>query len=128
MQLEGIGLAFIEWNGYKFDENGNIYNKDGSLKRLKINSKGYLFSNFYYKGRSHCHLAHTVIWKAYFGYVYKGYEIDHVNNNRQDNRLVNLQLLTKSQNNKKAYDSGNRNFIFGETNPNSLKRKQNGKR
>lgn len=112
-----------EWNGYTICEDGTIFNKDGSVKRLNLNPKGYLTSNWYYNGKLNCHLAHTVIWRAFFGNIPDGYEVDHINNNRSDNRLDNLQLLTKSQNNQKAYDSGNRMFLFGDTNPNSLKRK-----
>lgn len=114
----------IDWNGYKVDKEGNIYNKNGSLKKLSLNPKGYLFSNFYYNSKLNCHLAHTVIWRAWNGEIPKGYEVDHEDNDRLNNKLSNLQLLTKSQNNQKAYDSGNRNFLFGQTNPNSLTRKK----
>jgi hypothetical protein len=120
-------MTFIDWNGYTVHKDGSINNKDSSIKSFKENSKGYLFTNFYYNKKSNCHLVHTVVWMAFMGHVPIGYEVDHVNNNRKDNRLSNLQLLSKSENNKKAYDSGNRSFIFGDTNPNSLKRKkQNG--
>jgi hypothetical protein len=116
-------VGYTDWNGYLVSTNGKILNKNGTDKSYKINSKGYLFTNFYYKGRAHCHLIHTVVWMAFKGSIPKGYEVDHINNNRKDCNLNNLQLLTKSQNNQKSYDSGNRNFLFGQTNPNSLTRK-----
>lgn len=128
--MEKIGMQSIDrswaskWNGYTALSSGSILNKDFSLKRLKTNRKGYLFTNFYYEGSSHCHLAHTVVWMAFNGPIPDGYEVDHINNDRKDNRLDNLQLLTKSENNTKAYNSGNRNFLFGQTNPNSLTRKK----
>lgn len=111
------------WNGYIVHDDGTVRNKDGSLKKFKTNRKGYLFTNFYYDGRSHTHVIQRVIWQAFVGYVPEGYEIDHIDNDRTNNRLSNLQLLTKSQNNQKSYDSGNRKFLFGQTNPNSLTRK-----
>lgn len=113
------------FEGYGCDEEGNIYNKNGSLKRLKVSPKGYLFTNFYYGGRLRTHQAHWVIARAWLGEPKEGYEVDHINNVRDDNRVANLQYLSKSQNNQKAYDSGNRMFIFGDTNPNSLVRKGN---
>lgn len=116
-----------QWNGYTVCDDGTIYNKDGSLKKFKTNRKGYLFTNFYYNGKLNTHVIQRVIWQAFVGYVPDGYEIDHIDNNRQNNSMSNLQLLTKSQNNQKSYDSGNRNFLFGQTNPNSLTRKINGR-
>ncbi len=112
----------LEWNGYFIDEEGVIYNKDGSKKSLKTNKKGYLFTNFCYDGKQHCHLAHTVVANAYLGTKPEGYEVDHINNIRSDNRVCNLQYLSKSDNNRKSYISGNRD-IAGDKNPNSLFRK-----
>jgi len=113
----------INWNGYFVDNNGVIYNKDGSIKSLKVNTKGYYFTNFYYGGKSHTHSAHRVVAEAIHGECPDGYEVDHVDNNRQNNHPDNLRYLTKSQNNQKAYDSGNRKFLFGQSNPNSISRK-----
>ena len=110
------------WNGYLVDVDGNIYNKDGTLKRLKTNRKGYLFTNFYVGNRLLCKLAHSVVAEAFLGAAPAGYEVDHINNIRNDNRVSNLQYLTKSDNNRKSYSSGNRD-ILGDKNPNSLFRK-----
>lgn len=110
------------WNGYLIDLDGTIYNKNGTKKSLKTNVKGYLFSNFYVDGKLICKLAHTIVAEAYLGKKPLGFETDHINNIRNDNRVCNLQYLSKSDNNKKSYDSGNRN-ISGDNNPNSLFRK-----
>ena len=120
----GIGTRHTNWHGYIVYEDGIILNKDGSIKKLNINAKGYPTSNWYYDGRLHCHLAHTVMWMAFNGFIPRGYEVDHIDNDRSNYSYSNLQLLTKSQNNQKAYDSGNRMFLFGQTNPNSLTRKK----
>ena len=54
---------------------------------------------------------------CFVGYIPEGYEVDHINDIRDDNRLENFQLLTKSENNKKSYTSGNRN-VSGQRNAN----------
>lgn len=110
------------WNGYLVAEDGSILNKDGSLKSAKVSEKGYLFSNFYVNGKSICKQFHTIVAEAYLGVRPIGYEVDHINNIRSDNRACNLQYLSKSENNRKSYLSGNRD-ISGDKNPNSLYRK-----
>lgn len=107
-----------EWNGYVVQEDGTIFNKDGSVKALKENYKGYLFSNFYYDGYSKTKLAHQIVAEAYFGECPEGYEIDHIDNNRRNNSVHNLRYVTKSENNQKSYDSGNRD-VSGERNANA---------
>lgn len=118
-------MRSTDWNDYTVFENGVILNKDGSVKKFKINKKGYAFTNFYYNGSLNCHLWHTVVGRAFLGKLDKGFEFDHIDNDRLNNRLDNLQILSKSENNRKSYTSGNRD-ISGDKNPNSKKRKQNG--
>jgi hypothetical protein len=43
--------------------------------------------------------AHRVIWEMFNGAIPQGKEIDHINGSRSDNRLCNLRLATRSQNN-----------------------------
>ena len=47
---------------------------------------------------------HRLVWEWHNGPIPEGLEIDHINNNREDNRIENLQLLTKAENNLKARD------------------------
>lgn len=43
-------------------------------------------------------MLHRAMWEHVNGAIPSGQEIDHVNGNRQDNRLVNLRLVTRKQN------------------------------
>lgn len=49
---------------------------------------------------------HRIIWISVNGVVPDGYCIDHINNDKQDNRLSNLQLLTPTENSHKAKEDG----------------------
>lgn len=49
---------------------------------------------------------HRIIWISQHGIIPEGYCIDHINNNRQDNRISNLQLLTLKENSTKAAEDG----------------------
>lgn len=49
---------------------------------------------------------HRIIWISQNGVVPDGYCIDHINNNKHDNRIANLQLLTPKENSSKAKEDG----------------------
>jgi hypothetical protein len=44
--------------------------------------------------------AHRLIWEKVNGPVPRGLDIDHINGVRTDNRIENLRLVTRSQNNQ----------------------------
>lgn len=49
---------------------------------------------------------HRIVWIAANGLIPEGYVIDHINNNKLDNRIENLQLLTPGENSTKASQDG----------------------
>ncbi len=42
--------------------------------------------------------SHRHIWRQLKGEIPDGYEIDHINGNKHDNRIENLQCITKADN------------------------------
>ena len=54
---------------------------------------------------------HRFVWECFNGVIPEGKVIDHINDVRHDNRLCNLQLLTPSENNKKAATNIDYTFI-----------------
>ena len=43
-------------------------------------------------------LVHILVWETYVGEKPTGYELDHINTDRYDNRLENLRCVTHSEN------------------------------
>jgi hypothetical protein len=112
------GLKEIEgFEGYYAHPDGNVYsdkisnrwNHKGELHLLKPskNKSGYLYYGLFYdagsKKKRAWPRAHKLIYETFIGKIPEGLEVDHKDDNRHNNSVDNLQLLTHSQNMKKAY-------------------------
>ena len=75
--------------------------------KLSPDSKGYLKFNFYNEGKSKTIRYHQIIVKVFIdsNYDTKTQEIDHINHIRDDNRIENLKVVSRRENemNKTAY-------------------------
>lgn len=49
---------------------------------------------------------HRIVWISQHGVIPDGYCIDHINSDKKDNRISNLQLLTPQENSSKAAQDG----------------------
>ena len=82
---------------YASDENGNIIHIINKVptKGAK-NHNGYMHCGV----RKHAqpsyktYQVHQFLWECFNGVIPEGKVIDHINNNREDNCLCNLQLVT----------------------------------
>ena len=93
----------------KFNSKYNVWvSKDGLVYCLKHGKlvlrtnnvqRGYVY-NQTSKGQR---LQHRIVWETFNGDIPDEYEVDHINDVRDDNRLCNLQLLTRLDNMRKAH-------------------------
>ena len=97
---------------YASDKDGNVINIIKEVPHL-----GHKSSSVYlqcsvrkYSGKYKVYYVHRFVWECYNGNIPEGKVIDHINNNKEDNRLCNLQLLTQQQNCKKS--AINRDYTF----------------
>jgi hypothetical protein len=108
----------VDFPDYWAHPNGTIYttkvspryNPNGELRLLKpsYNKSGYLYLGVWVEGpnnrsKRYWPRAHRIIYQTLVGDIPDGYEIDHIDNNRQNNSIDNLRIVTRSQNMKKAY-------------------------
>jgi hypothetical protein len=71
---------------------------------------GYLHINIRYNGKSKTYSHHRFVYECVNGLIPKDKEIDHIDNNRTNNKISNLQLVTHQENLKKS--AKNRDYTF----------------
>lgn len=91
---------------YEFNFDGISFNENET--RGMINNgehkNGWLSHNYINQcikcndGKWHIVGEHILKWVFFNGEIPEGYEIDHINGNKQDNRLKNLRCVTHYQN------------------------------
>ena len=98
--------------GYLVSNMGNVYSskhRNGLFKlqtrissrghyRVKLKSKEAGFSN----GGKFFSI-HRLVWETFMGEIPNGMVIDHINGNKGDNYLTNLQCISNSDNTSRAY-------------------------
>ena len=70
---------------------------DGEIATKEMSNQ-YL----YIKADGRSHSASRLAWELIYGEIPTGLEIDHINRIRDDNRIINLRLLTRKENLKRA--------------------------
>lgn len=83
---------------------GNLHWKVSRGNGVKI---GDIAGHFHYTGyiklmcKGERHQAHRIVWLMAYG-CFPSSALDHINHNRSDNRLCNLRMATRTQNNRNA--------------------------
>ena len=73
------------------------YNKVRVLKQGKIKD-GYYMVNLYRNNVKKNSLVHRLVWLAFNGAIPEGLQINHRDEDKANNALLNLELVTPSQN------------------------------
>lgn len=68
-----------------------------------LGSLGYHRFAFRLEGKSYVAYAHRMVWVLKHGGIPKGFEINHKDGNKSNNKLSNLELVTHSQNHLHSY-------------------------
>lgn len=76
------------------------YRHTGKEKILILGKdrNGYLRIGLWKDGKAKRFLVHRLVWEAFNGPIPEGYDCNHINEDKTDNRLENLNLMTRKEN------------------------------
>jgi hypothetical protein len=101
-------------HGYRVDPAlGIVYGRRGRIIRGSLDRVGYVQFVHVTKGERVWPLAHRLIWEAVHGPVPDGFELNHRNGRKTDNRIENLEVVTRGDNLRHAYRLGLRTSTKG---------------
>jgi len=85
----------VGFEDYLINRNGDIWStKSNKILKQQINSGGYKFILL----SKHFRFVHRLVYETWIGEIKNGYTIDHIDENKQNNNVSNLQQLTRSEN------------------------------
>jgi hypothetical protein len=97
----------------KIRSNGRRHRTPARVLKRSLDSKGYLQVGLYADSIKDTQLVHRLVYRTWVGEL-EGRELDHINSDKTDNRLENLQAVTRTEHanltldriKKEAYESG----------------------
>ena len=95
------------YRNYAASADGEIYSLlSNKVLKPRDNGNGYKMINVFDKNKNKYrnYYIHRMVWECFHGLIPKGLHADHWNNVRDDNRLVNLQLLSPKENQNKSHN------------------------
>lgn len=95
-------IASFRGSPYYADKNGKIYNMSKKTEMRQEKTGNYRRVQCYYNLGGKHYSVHKIVWESFNGPIPKGYEVDHIDGDPNNNALSNLQLITHKENCQKA--------------------------
>lgn len=83
---------------YSVDDLGNVYTKSGKILKSSINHRGYCIVNLMINGKRKGLTVHRAILNSFKEPPFKDAQINHIDGNKQNNSLNNLEWCSAKEN------------------------------
>ena len=89
------------------------YLQKGKVMKLTKDKRGYYHINLWKKNIRKLFRVHQLVAMAFLNHIPKGFkiEVDHINNDKSDNRIDNLQLISHRENSTKDLRKGTSKYV-----------------
>lgn len=117
MNMKEEWVKIIHHSNYSVSNFGQVRNdRTGHILKACFNTDGYLQLNL---GKNKAVRVHVIVKESFHGPRPEGYEIHHIDGDRSNPELWNLQFVTRSEHLKISYKEGNKKPVNhkGERNP-----------
>ena len=104
-----IWMPVKEFPKYEVNQFGDIRNKRTlHIKKPREDNWGYhqVGLNNGVHGKTYSKTVHRIVADAFFDGEHSNLQVNHIDGNKQNNFIGNLEFVTASENVKHAYDSG----------------------
>lgn len=94
------------YKGYFVSNMGRVVGAKGKLLNASKNTAGYMIIGFYGNKKQKTTSVHRAVVETFVGRIPKNKNIDHIDGIKHNNKLSNLEIVTRSENQKRAYTLG----------------------
>lgn len=91
---------------YSVSMSGVVYSTFGKPMSKSIDKRGYVRLGFHIGGKTHNRYVHQIVAETFIGPRPDGMHINHIDGNKQNNHVSNLEYVTPSQNRLHALRMG----------------------
>jgi len=112
------------------DKNGKLFTEKGKYIKKRLNISGYPTVSFHFKGKCNTFFVHKLVAQHFILNPFNKPQVHHIDHNKQNSNVENLMWVTRSENIKFNYSTGNQigktnmKGKFGKDNPTSKQVKQ----
>ena len=93
----------------------------GTMLKPRANSHGYLYVGLWINGVMKTAYIHRLVVEAFIGPIPTDKEIDHIDCNKRNNSVENLEIVSRIENQKRAYKNGLKKYFQNLNETNSKK-------
>lgn len=95
-----------KYKGYFANTNGEVIGKRGNVLTPSFNRQGYMRVGIYTNGKLKTISAHRLIAETFIDNINQKKDVNHKNGIKTDNRVNNLEWVTRAENIRHSWDNG----------------------